>query len=438
MSLPRACRPCPSPPCTTLPYRALPYPSPLAGVLAGRFHGIALPLLPSKRVIGNKDEDFVEDRRRGLQDWLTEVGANPYLRLDTTMRMFLTTPHASEFDSAKKAVDASNMGGNTAENAGLSRWFGVLRALPQPKAPEAAITELEHTCKALSTSLGKTLSVVQAYHDAAIRMAEAAAAMRDVYRILESTEEDCAGQMGSFASLSAAAAGARASKDSMEHVGEAWASASRLTEFTPNEVSMFLGYALDAEARRVGGLQSLLDVYHSAVDAFTSAWRQQDNAGVAEQKARDKGDLAKIGAAEAKHQEARAMAQRLKSRVDDIVKGLLLVESARTMRARAANLRTAFGSYAALGIASGEQTQAMWTKLVNDLGLEAESMVAVAKGTLTGEPPAKDYGGMAGPVALPQDEIEVPAAVKRNEGSAEIAAGHEAAATAAEDDAVDV
>ena len=66
--------------------------------------GIAIPMLPEKRVIGNQGIEFIEERQRGLTSFLRQVAGNPYLRHDHTFRMFLTVKDsgAGEWDQAKK------------------------------------------------------------------------------------------------------------------------------------------------------------------------------------------------------------------------------------------------------------------------------------------------------------------------------------------------
>lgn len=62
----------------------------LRDILVARFHGIAVPLMPEKRMVGNNNKGFIEERMQGLENFLSLVLANPYMRADTTLRMFMT------------------------------------------------------------------------------------------------------------------------------------------------------------------------------------------------------------------------------------------------------------------------------------------------------------------------------------------------------------
>ena len=41
----------------------------LRELLVARYHGIAVPLLPEKRVVGNQNKNFIEERMQGLENW---------------------------------------------------------------------------------------------------------------------------------------------------------------------------------------------------------------------------------------------------------------------------------------------------------------------------------------------------------------------------------
>jgi len=96
-----------------------------------RYHGLAVPLMPEKRVVGNQSAAFIEERMAGLEQFMLLLLSNAYLRLDETLQMFLRVKSPSEFEQKKKAAMAGE-GANPASNAGLARWFGVLRSLPCP------------------------------------------------------------------------------------------------------------------------------------------------------------------------------------------------------------------------------------------------------------------------------------------------------------------
>ena len=59
-------------------------------LLVARYHGIAVPLMPEKRMVGNQGKAFIEERMGGLENFMQLILSNPYLRNDATLRMFLT------------------------------------------------------------------------------------------------------------------------------------------------------------------------------------------------------------------------------------------------------------------------------------------------------------------------------------------------------------
>ncbi len=65
-------------------------------------------MLPEKKVIGNQGVEFIEERMRGLASFMRNVVANPYLRNDHTLKVFMTLVDtgAGEWEQAKKVRQA--------------------------------------------------------------------------------------------------------------------------------------------------------------------------------------------------------------------------------------------------------------------------------------------------------------------------------------------
>ena len=63
-------------------------------------------MLPEKKVIGNQGAEFIEERMRGLASFMRNIVANPYLRNDHTLIVFLTLMDtgAGEWEQAKKVM----------------------------------------------------------------------------------------------------------------------------------------------------------------------------------------------------------------------------------------------------------------------------------------------------------------------------------------------
>ena len=141
-------------------------------ILVARFHGMAVPLLPEKRVVGNTGDAFIEERRRGLTYWLQLIVANPYLRNDHTLRLFMTVQTPMEWEQAKRAA-ASGTGSNPAENEGLRQWFGCLRHYRIPVDHETAIAEVQADADEADNDAMFLLSGITDYYEASKRMTEA-------------------------------------------------------------------------------------------------------------------------------------------------------------------------------------------------------------------------------------------------------------------------
>ena len=191
--------------------------------------------MPEKRVVGNQSQQFIEERMAGLEQFMLLLLSNPYLRLDATLRMFLTTKGSAEFEQAKKA-HVGGVGADPAANPGLSRWFGVLRRLSLPADADAAIQELTASTDDLEARVVATLGAVTRFWESSKASAEALKAMRD--------------SLGDWATSSAANAGSmsdslRALKDhtgilsgKVKKAGDAFGNAHDLAVFSPNEIQV--------------------------------------------------------------------------------------------------------------------------------------------------------------------------------------------------------
>jgi hypothetical protein len=60
-------------------------------VLAARWPGCFVPPLPKKKVIGNSDVSFVEERRRGLETFIAEIAKLKHLWYSKEFQTFLRT-----------------------------------------------------------------------------------------------------------------------------------------------------------------------------------------------------------------------------------------------------------------------------------------------------------------------------------------------------------
>lgn len=203
----------------------------LRDVLVARYHGVAVPLMPEKRLVGNQSKSFIEERMQGLEQFMLLVLSNPYLRLDATLRMFLTLKGENEFTQAKKAA-AGGVGADPSQNPGLARWFGVLRALPLPTDADAAVHELTAAVDDMEARVVATLSAVTRYWESSKSTAESLRAMRDALGDWATAAGSSSAAMGPTLNALKDHTGALSGR--VKKTSEAFASAYDLAVFSPN------------------------------------------------------------------------------------------------------------------------------------------------------------------------------------------------------------
>ncbi len=75
----------------------------LRNILISRYCGILVPPLPEKKIMGNKETEFLRNRMRRLGFFLERVVANPYLRMDPVTNAFLTMSDQNAWTEFRKA-----------------------------------------------------------------------------------------------------------------------------------------------------------------------------------------------------------------------------------------------------------------------------------------------------------------------------------------------
>lgn len=337
--------------------------------------------MPEKRLVGNQGKAFIEERMAGLENFMLLVLANPYLRNDVTLRMFLTQKGGPEFEQAKKAA-SQGVGADPASNLGLSHWFGVLRHLTLPVDADAACRELSAYCVETEVKLVGCLGAVTRYYEAAKALSDSLRAVRDS---LTDFQTSCS-TMSSV--LSETLAPVRSSTTALgsriKRTGDAFSAAYDLSVFSPNEIQIFLLDGLVSEVHRVRGLKALLEVREAAQKEYSAAWVAQDKLQFQEKKLREQGRADKADAMAPKVAEAVGLMKRMKERLDDVSKGVLHVEADRLARTRIERILAMTGQFAALCIASGVRGQELWTGFLGDMDLNQDAMVRDAQATLTG------------------------------------------------------
>jgi PX domain len=394
----------------------------LREVLVARYHGIAVPLMPEKRLVGNQGKAFIEERMAGLENFILLLLANPYIRNDATLRMFMTQGGAAEFEQAKKAT-LQGVGADPSTNLGLGRWFGVLRHLVLPVDADAACRELSAHCAETEAKLVATLAACNRYYEAAKGLSESLKAVKDSLSDFHASANNSAAALSdSLAPLKVAttALGAR-----LKRTADAFSNAHDLSVFSPNEIQIFLLDGLVSEIHRVRGLKALLEVREHAQKEYSNAWQAQDKLAFQEKGFREKGRADKADALAPKVAEAVAFMKRMKERLDDVSKGLLHIEAERLARTRVDRIVAMAGQFAALCIASGVRGQELWTAFLGGMELNQEAMVRDAQSTLTSlmSMHALDATGPAVAYVLPGTVVaDAPPIVINSNGSAPVTA----------------
>jgi len=266
-----------------------------------RYHGLAVPLMPEKRLVGNQGAAFIEERMAGLEQFMLLLLSNAYLRLDSTLQMFLTVKAPAEFDQEKKAAMAGK-GANPAQNAGLARWFGVLRSLPLPVDVDAACAELTASTDDLEARVLAILGGVTRYWEASKLTADALKTMRDTITDWATSSATNAGGMSE--TLRALKDHTSTLADRVKKAGAAFSNAHDLAVFSPNEIQIFLLDGLVTETHRLRSLRALLAVREAAQADYGKAWVKQDQLHFQKKQFDDKGRADKSVVLEPKIAEA--------------------------------------------------------------------------------------------------------------------------------------
>lgn len=354
----------------------------LRDVLVARYHGLGVPLMPEKRLVGNQGSAFIEERMQGLENFMLLVLANPYLRNDVTLRMFLTQKGAAEFEQAKKAA-SQGVGADPSTNAGLARWFGVLRQLPLPVDADAACTELSAHCDETEAKLVAALAAITRYYECAKALSDSIASVHSTLNDLQVSATAASTSLSE--TLAAVRKGSATLGSRVKRTADAFSNTADLSKFAPNEIQLFLLDGFVTEVHRLRGLKALLAVRAGAQDAYSKAWVNQDKLQFQAKQFREKARPDKADALEPKIAEAVGIMRRMRERLDDISKGLLNIEADRVSRVRVERMIAMSGQYAALCIASGVRAQELWSNFLGSMELDQSAMVHDAQDTLTGK-----------------------------------------------------
>jgi len=353
----------------------------LREVLRLRFHGIAVPILPEKKAIGNKEQDFIGDRMKGLASFMRNIVANPYLRNDHTLNLFLTLGDsgAGEWEQAKKAVAAGD-GSLPTTNVGLNQWFGVLRHLSVPSTADAALPALSAHLIELEKNLLQLQVVIAKYIDVSSKIFEALGEIKSLTTAVESTASAGVGTLS--ASLELARHHAEGFATIFSKLGVAVSSLHEVAKFSVNEIGLFLLDPVSKELARIQSMRDLLAVRDIVGRDYAAARQKEERLIFEQNQFALKGRQDKAAQMEPTIQAATLAVRQCKERLDDVTKGLIHVEARKFGTIRNTKFTHIFGQYAALGLCSSVKTKELWETFVASLGLSEPDMLGIAQHTL--------------------------------------------------------
>jgi len=353
----------------------------LRELLKFRFHGIAVPVLPEKKVIGNTGPEFIDERRRGLTSFMRNVCINPYLRNDTTLKLFLTVHDtgAGEWEQTKKAASAGE-GAHPSANLGLNRWFGVLRHLSLPADADAAASSLNLHLIDLDKALKALQDAVVVYTGLTAKLAEV---LGEVKRMTSAVQVTAA---GGVATLSAALPEPSEHADSFSAIFTKFDTAvTNLTEAVaaPDHIKLFLDDPIIKEITRISALRELLSIRDGACREYNTAWQRQEKLEFEQKQFELKGRHDKASLMEPQVAQAGQYVKQCRERLDDISKGLLHVEARKFGTVRNEKFTHIFGQYGALGVQAASRVNDVWVTFLGAMGLSEHDMVPAAQQTLS-------------------------------------------------------
>jgi hypothetical protein len=263
----------------------------IRSLLSDRYSGVAIPLMPEKRVLGNQGQAFIEERMAGLNEFMLLLLSNPYVRNDASVRMFFTLKGVSEFDQAKKAANAGQ-GADPSANPGLARWFGVLRALPLPVDSDQACSELIAATDEAEARVVSTLGGVTRYFEASRAYSDALKAITDAMGDWANVASTSAAGMSDSMAVLKANTGVLG--DKLRVVTATFKEAHDLAVFSPNEVQIFLMDGLITELHRLKSLRDLMRRREEAQAEYGRAWKAKETLDFQQKQNKEKGrvDLA--------------------------------------------------------------------------------------------------------------------------------------------------
>lgn len=127
--------------------------------LVDTFPGMFIPPLPPKSLLGNKKEKFIEERQRGLQEFMDRLIERNQCFINCTPFQLFVTKHSTTYDKGKKAVEKSI---SKLVPADANALYGLLfPTLGQVSIPEDGEKQIERLKQYLSDSAKQVQTLLE-------------------------------------------------------------------------------------------------------------------------------------------------------------------------------------------------------------------------------------------------------------------------------------
>ncbi|KAF5403245.1 Sorting nexin-18 [Paragonimus heterotremus] len=123
--------------------------------LLSKYPCVCIPPLPEKAITGRYDDDFVDERRKGLQQWLDRMCRHPVVSQCEVLRHFLSCTDEKRWKQGKREAETDRL-------QGIRYYYAVVSKEPlqkedystaQAEGTEKFAVELERGVRALSDTI---------------------------------------------------------------------------------------------------------------------------------------------------------------------------------------------------------------------------------------------------------------------------------------------
>ncbi|CAH8511221.1 unnamed protein product [Heterobilharzia americana] len=125
--------------------------------LLSKYPCICIPPLPEKAITGRYEDDFVDERRKWLQQWLTRMCKHPVVSHSSVFLHFLTCTDFKKWKSGKREAETDRLQGGRFYFAVESKEAQTPQdyTMEKVEATERFLSDLERSTKALSETVSE-------------------------------------------------------------------------------------------------------------------------------------------------------------------------------------------------------------------------------------------------------------------------------------------